>query len=216
MYLNNYKLHNDSPHSRTGKTPLNYYLTAFYLYGNLTYFHQFYITHATFYTYYITILENKYDWSDTMDFEKLFEYFKSMSTKSFVLYIIIFSALITNGILVIYLSENDLFMNLDTVKLILLSVSITLPQVIIYSLTVFFIWVLSHKIKISEIDENSLKLIIVTGCIITTVLQAGSLLFSLTFSLELEHHLLILTIPVLCILFIIYLINIFKTHKKKK
>lgn len=151
-----------------------------------------------------------------MDFEKLFEYFKSMSTKSFVIYIIILSALVTNGILVIYLTENDLFMNLDTVKLILLSVSITLPQVIIYSLTIFFIWVLSHKIKISEIDENSLKLIVVTGCIITTVLQAGSLLFSLTFSLELEHHLLILTIPVLCILFIIYLITIFKNKQKKK
>jgi len=150
-----------------------------------------------------------------MDFEKIFEYFKSMSTKSFVLYIIILSALITNGILVIYLSENDLFMNLDTVKLILLSVSITLPQVIIYSLTIFFIWVLSHKIKISEIDENSLKFIIMTGCIITTVLQAGSLLFSLTFSLELEHHLLILTIPVLCILFIVYLISMFKNKKKK-
>ncbi len=151
-----------------------------------------------------------------MDFEKLFEYFKSMSTKSFVLYIIILSALITNGILVIYLSEKDLFLNLDAVKLILLSVSITLPQVIIYSLTVFFIWIISHKIKIREIDENSLKLIVMTGCVITTVLQTGSLLFSLTFSLELEHHLLILTLPVLCILFIIYAINIIKNNIKKK
>lgn len=141
-----------------------------------------------------------------MDVEKLLEYLKDMNTKSFIFYTIIFTAVISNGFLGIYISDKELFLNLDTVKLLLLSLSVSLPHILLYSLIIFFILVIMKHQTITKFNESMIKYVIVLSCLFTTLSQISSIVVGFFVEFELEHYILTITIPVLFILMILYAI----------
>jgi len=140
---------------------------------------------------------------------------KELETKHYIIAIATFSALFSPGLLCLFHYKNNLFSSLDIIKLITLSISLSLP-LLIFNYMIFFFPITEIDTKYNN-KSGILFVWIFASFLTTIILNIGlyvSFIFHLTFR-QFTYVLVIIEIPLILISYII-IKNIKKNKSSEK
>jgi len=132
---------------------------------------------------------------------------KSLTVVTFLIFCI---TIVCPGIMFVFLFSRELFLETDTFKLILLSVSITMPISLINSL---MIGLIQEPEKGDNLDDN-LQLTVILGNIISLPIIYIPLIVKLFVDISLQCGVSIIIVLQIAIFIIVYIME--KLHSKSK